>query len=229
MRNADRAKLKPDAPMLHARRYTASMRHFRLGKINTPLAAVLLLALTGTLGWWLWYSGLPPFRLRQDGIYATGNGARDLAPGAVLIDRPRLDLPAPASIKPGYVRVTRVVDGDTIIIGEKERVRLIGIDTDEVPEDRIDPQSTGWRAAQFVQDTLRADPQVKLQYDRERKDKYERTLAYVMLADGRMLNEIIIREGWAKTLKIEPNTRYAGRFAELEIEARDSGLGRWAR
>jgi micrococcal nuclease len=181
------------------------------------------------LGFWLWHSGLPPFRLRQDGIYATGNGARGPAPSPALVDRPRLELPAPARVMPGYVRVTRVVDGDTIIVGDKERVRLIGIDTDEVPEDRVDPNSPGWRAALFVQDILRPDPQVKLQYDKERKDKYERTLAYVMLTDGRMLNEIIIKEGWARTIKIEPNTRYAGRFAELELEARDAGLGRWAR
>lgn len=205
------------------------MRQQRHGKINTPLAAVLLLSATGALGWWLWYSGLPPFRLRQDGIYATGNGARDSAATATLVDRPYLDLPAPAKVKSGYLRVTRVVDGDTIVVGDKERVRLIGIDTDEVPPDRIDPNSAGWRAALFVHETLKADPQVKLQFDKERKDKDERTLAYVMLTDGRMLNEVIVKEGWAKTLKIEPNTKYAGRFAELELEARDSGLGRWAR
>jgi micrococcal nuclease len=200
-----------------------------MGRLNTPAVAALLLAGVAGLGFWLWHSGLPPFRLRQDGIYATGNGARGPAPSPALVDRPRLELPAPARVMPGYVRVTRVVDGDTIIVGDKERVRLIGIDTDEVPEDRVDPNSPGWRAALFVQDILRPDPQVKLQYDKERKDKYERTLAYVMLTDGRMLNEIIIKEGWARTIKIEPNTRYAGRFAELELEARDAGLGRWAR
>lgn len=212
--------------------YTAPMRRHLLGKVNTPLVAILLLAGCGGLGWWLWHSGLPPFRLRQDGIYARGNGARDSSgqgTGVATIDRPYLDLPAPAKVKSGYLRVSRVVDGDTIIVGDKERVRLIGIDTDEVPEDRVDPNSTGWRAALFVHETLKADPQVKLQFDKERKDKYERTLAYVMLTDGRMLNEVIIKEGWAKTMKIEPNTRYAGRFAELELEARDAGLGRWAR
>lgn len=211
--------------------YTSSMRQSRLGKINTPLAFVLVITLTAGVGWWLWHSGLPPFRLRPDGIYATGNGARDSSgqsPGVATIERPYLDLPAPKA-KSGYVRVTRVVDGDTIIVGDKERVRLIGIDTDEVPEDRVDPNSPGWRAALFVHETLKPDPQVKLQFDKERKDKYDRTLAYAMLTDGRMLNEVIIKEGWAKTMKIEPNTRYAGRFAELELEARDAGLGRWAR
>lgn len=216
--------------------YTAAMRppctrRPIAGKLHTGATAAVLLVLVVGLGVAGWHSGLLPIRLREDGLYGGGNappGARGTASPGRLIDRPKLYLPAPKSVKPGFVRVTRVVDGDTIVVGDNVHVRLIGVDTDEVGKDQVDPDSLGWRAALWVQTRLEGDAQVKLQYDAERKDKYDRTLAYVILPDGSMLNELLLKEGWARTLKIAPNTKYASHFAELELEARNQRLGRWA-
>ena len=187
-----------------------------------------MIALVGLIGAVLWASGYLPFRLKDDGIYA-GNGVSANAPAETGIDRPRLYLPAPKK-KSGYYAVTRVIDGDTIEIdrnGKKESIRLIGIDCDEVGRDKIDPDSTGWRATMFVFDLLEGDPQVKLKYDAEREDKYGRTLAYVYLSDGRMLNEVIMKEGWAKTLRIPPNTKHAEDFKEQQAQAKAARKGIW--
>ncbi len=208
--------------------YTAAMRRSIAGKLNTGATAAILLVLVVGLGVAGWHSGLLPIRLRQDGLYGGGNAPPGTASPGTLIDRPKLYLPAPKNIKPGFVRVTRVIDGDTIVVAEDLHVRLIGVDTEELGKDKVDPQSRAWQAALWVQSRLEGDAQVKLQYDAERKDKYDRTLAYVILTDGSMLNDLLLQQGWARTMKIAPNTRYASHFAELELEARDQRLGRWA-
>jgi micrococcal nuclease len=170
----------------------------------------------------LWLAGLLP----QDAL--ANNAPAANAPSS-LIDRPWLDLPAPSELRPGFVRIHRVVDGDTLVLASDERLRLIGVNTDEVPKGRIDPQGSGWQAALWLEALLKPDAQVRLEFDEERIDKYGRTLAYAYLPDGRMVNELLLREGWAKTLRIAPNTRHAKRFAEIEREAKAAGTGRWGR
>jgi micrococcal nuclease len=199
------------------------------GVLSTGRTAALMIALVLLIGAMLWASGYLPFRLRDDGIYAGSGNTPAPAPAATTIERPRLYLPAPGKKKAGYYAVTRVIDGDTIEIerGKGEPIRLIGIDTPEVGRDTVEPDSPGWQAAMFVFKLLEQDPQVKLKYDKEREDKYGRTLAYVYLPDGRMLNEVLLKEGWAETMRIAPNTRHADEFKRLESEAKAARKGRW--
>ncbi|MEZ5991946.1 MAG: thermonuclease family protein [Planctomycetota bacterium] len=200
------------------------------GRLPTGRTAGLMVSLVLLIGAALWFGGYLPFRLRPDGIYSGCGNTPAGTNAAGLIDRPKLYLPEPAKKRSGYYRVTRVVDGDSLEIehsGKPERIRLIGIDTDEIGRDKVDPNSYGWKASMFVFDLLEKDPQVKLKYDDERTDKYDRTLAYVYLTDGRMLNEVLMKEGWAKVMRIAPNTKHANDFQQLETEARNAGLGRW--
>jgi micrococcal nuclease len=150
--------------------------------------------------------------------------------GADRIARPWLNLSLPAGLKSGFVPVARVVDGDTLMVGRGrgESVRLIGVDCPEIGRETVDTQSPGWRATLFVYELLRADPQVRLEFDAERRDRYNRLLAYVWLPDGRMLNRLLLEQGWAEVMRIPPNTRYAGEFRELEARARQEGRGMWA-
>lgn len=188
-----------------------SRRRATIAGVPVVLAIVLV----------LWLAGLLP----QD---APANNAPATNTSSALVDRPWLDLPAPSELRPGFARVYRVVDGDTLVLAGDERLRLIGVNTDEVPKGRIDPQANGWQAALWLEALLKPDAQVRLEFDEERTDKYGRTLAYAHLPDGRMINELLLSEGWAKTLRIAPNTRHAKRFAEVEREAKAAGKGRWA-
>lgn len=202
--------------------------HSQKGRLPTGRTFALFLALVGVIGAALWAGGYLPLRLRSDGIYG-GNAPACAAPDTT-IDRPKLYLPAVSAKRAGHVQVLRVVDGDTLEVqrdGKKEKVRLIGIDCDELGNDRIEPEGHGWHETMFVFSLLEPDPQVRLLYDKERLDKYDRTLAYVYLPDGRMLNEAILKAGWARTLSIPPNNRHAKEFAQLEVDARQAGLGRW--
>ena len=119
--------------------------------------------------------------------------------------------------------VKRVVDGDTFIMdnGSNEvRVRLIGIDTPEsvAPEEYLEKTGKenteeGKDASDFTR-SLIEDQYVYLEFDAQHEDKYGRLLAYVYLEDGRMLQDILIAEGYAELMTIPPNIKYADRFAE---------------
>ena len=125
--------------------------------------------------------------------------------------------------------VVRVVDGDTarmLIDGDEESVRYIGIDTPESVIPGEPPECFGKQAAQ-LNERLVAGERVRLAFGEERRDMYDRLLAYVY-ADGRLVNAEIIRRGLARTLAIEPNTDFAERFARLEQSAANAGRGLWA-
>lgn len=153
------------------------------------------------------------------------------APAEKPIKRPKLYLPV---VKPqrGYVRIKRVVDGDTLVVvrgGKDVRVRLIGIDTPEVGRYEIVESSPGWLATIWVFELLSKDPRVKLVYDAERLDKYERTLAYAYLPDGKMLNKEILLKGYGTTLTIAPNTKHAAEFMKALNAAQTAKRGMWAK
>ena len=127
------------------------------------------------------------------------------------------------------VTVSRVVDGDTIEISPavdgNNEVRLIGVDTPETkdPSEGIEP--LGHEASAFAADEL-AGQSVGLEFDAEREDQYDRLLAYVYVG-GEMFNEVLLEGGYAQAYPYEPNTRYEGRFAVAQEEARATGLGIW--
>lgn len=126
--------------------------------------------------------------------------------------------------------VTRVVDGDTIKVrvgGRTERVRYIGVDTPETVKPNSPVECFG-RAASDFNKQLVAGEAVTLSYDAEQRDRYGRLLAYVRRArDGVFVNEELLQRGYATTLTIPPNVRYAARFRSVQRDAREAGRGLW--
>lgn len=136
-----------------------------------------------------------------------------------------------AKTVPVYFRVTRIIDGDTFYIyntatGE-ERIRLIGIDA---PESRSSRNKQigyfGKQASIYLHRLLKAES-VRLEYDVSRKDRYGRTLAYAYLPNGDFINAILLKQGYASTLTIPPNTKHYALFSRLQQEARMNGRGLW--
>jgi micrococcal nuclease len=139
--------------------------------------------------------------------------------------------------------VTRVVDGDTIearIDGETEDVRLIGVDTPETVKPGEPVQCFGPRASAFTHRQLEGQ-RVRLVFGVERRDVYDRLLAYVYVEDStldvsrpvksptraRFFNSILIGRGLARSLTIPPNDRFAPLFERLELAAARAGRGLW--
>lgn len=139
--------------------------------------------------------------------------------------------------------VSRVIDGDTLLVeinGNEERVRLIGVDTPEsVNPDQSKNSKEGKEASDYTKSIIKEGQIVYLEYDKETNDKYGRTLAYVWLTDDiptvptmdeiseYMLNGILLSNGYAKTMKIKPNTKYSYRFDLIEMKAKSNSEGFW--
>ena len=122
-------------------------------------------------------------------------------------------------------QVTRVIDGDTIILDGNERVRLIGVDTPESVDRRRPVQAFGKEAAEFTRVLLEGKT-VNLVYEGNRRDRYGRTLAYVYTTDGTLANAAIIREGYGFAYTKYPFSKM-DEFRRLELEARHDGRGLW--
>jgi micrococcal nuclease len=141
--------------------------------------------------------------------------------------------------------VIRVVDGDTIkveIKSVKESVRLIGIDTPEstankkARNDAVRGRqsiesitSMSKESASFVKTFVHKSDTIAIEPDVQPRDKYGRLLAYVYLANGELLNEEIIKAGYASPMTIPPNVRYQDRFLKAYREAREKGKGLWGK
>ena len=130
-------------------------------------------------------------------------------------------------ISQGYAQlVTRVVDGDTLIVQSVGRVRLIGVDTPETVDPRRPVQYFGKEASAFTH-RMAEDKVVRLEFDAERKDRFGRTLAYVYLPDGTFLNAEIVKQGYGHAYTQFP-FMYLEQFQSYEREAREASLGLWA-
>lgn len=127
------------------------------------------------------------------------------------------------------VRVIEVTDRDTFHVrrgGRDVTIRLIGIDTPEVGWHGGTAECYGDAAGRFL--GRRIDGQVvRLEFDRERMDQHDRTLAYAHHR-GRMLNVLLVRAGYARVTIYEPNDRYEDRFRRAERVAREEGAGLWS-
>jgi micrococcal nuclease len=125
--------------------------------------------------------------------------------------------------------VERVVDGDTIIVSGKVRVRLIGMDTPEVVDPRKPVQCFGEAASQRTKALLPKGTPVRLVYDADHYDRYGRTLAYVYrVSDGMFIDAELVREGYARVLTIPPNVAHVSEFIALAADARRAGRGLWS-
>ena len=117
-------------------------------------------------------------------------------------------------------RVVGISDGDTIRVlheGRAERVRLWGIDAPE------SGQPWGTRARQFTGDLAFGKTVTVRVRD---IDRYKRTVAEIILPDGRNLNQELVRAGMAWWYR-----QFAKRdtvLPELEQEARAARRGLWA-
>jgi micrococcal nuclease len=129
---------------------------------------------------------------------------------------------------PPDARVTSVVDGDTLDVrwdGRTERVRLLGVDTPETVDPHRPVGCYGPEAAAFTHRRLEGRT-VRLRFDRQRRDRYGRLLAYVEV-DGRRFNDDLLTGGYARLLVIPPNGRHARAMLDEELAARSAGRGLW--
>ncbi len=109
-----------------------------------------------------------------------------------------------------------------------EVVRLLGVDTPETVDPNRPAQCFGAEASTFLSQLLPAGHHVLVVRDAQTRDAFGRLLAYLFLdSDGTFVNLELIRNGFADTLSIEPNTTYQSEFATALRIARGSRVGLW--
>ena len=121
--------------------------------------------------------------------------------------------------------VKRVIDGDTLLLANGEKVRLIGVDNPETKHPKKPVQWFGKEAYLFTKRMVEGK-QVRLEFDWQKRDKYSRLLAYVYLSDGIFLNAEIIKQGYGFAYTKYP-FKYLQEFRMYEKEARECGRGLW--
>ncbi|MCX4245246.1 thermonuclease family protein [Paraliomyxa miuraensis] len=137
----------------------------------------------------------------------------------------------PPNCGPTEAVVTRVIDGDTIeidaedpVTGTPYHIRYLLVDT---PETSGTAECYGFEAKDFNRSIVEGKT-VRLSYDDECTDRYDRLLAYVELADGRSVNELLIERGLACVLHIPPNgSDRVDEYRAAEDRAQAGMVGLW--
>jgi micrococcal nuclease len=120
--------------------------------------------------------------------------------------------------------VTRVFDGDTILMDDGRKVRLAGVDAPEVDSAYTEGEPCGAAGREYLK-ALVEGRRVVLRKGSEPFDPYGRTLAMVYLGDV-LVNGRIIRDGWARAYR-RFDYPFKDLFIAYEKEARSKGIGMW--
>jgi micrococcal nuclease len=127
------------------------------------------------------------------------------------------------------VTVEEVTDGDTFhanYLGREERIRLIGVNTPEVPWYGGKGECYGVEAGLYARSRLDGQ-RVRLEFDQDLRDRYGRILAYVYVGDE-LFNLTLVSLGYATADPVPPDTRMAAEFSSAEAQAKAAGLGLWS-
>lgn len=124
------------------------------------------------------------------------------------------------------IRVTRVIDGDTVEIESGQKVRYIGIDTPETAHPTKGVECFG-KEATAKNRQLAEGQLVRLEKDISETDKYGRLLRYVWVGET-MVNDYLVRQGFAHSSTYPPDVKYQNQFTEAQQEARENNRGLWA-
>jgi endonuclease YncB( thermonuclease family) len=117
-------------------------------------------------------------------------------------------------------RVKRVYDGDTILLEDGRRVRYLGINAPE-------PQEPFYLKAKRFNEALVLGREVRLEFDQQRVDSYDRVLAYVHVGD-QMINARLAQEGLAHAFFIGPSRRHSTTLLRMQADAKRRRVGIWS-
>jgi micrococcal nuclease len=123
-------------------------------------------------------------------------------------------------------KVKWINDGDTIVLTDGRHVRYIGINAPEIAHDHHKAEAFGYAAKKINQSLFRSK-MVRLEFDKEKYDRYGRLLAYIYLLDGTFINKEMIEKGYAYLLPRSPNVKYEKTLLQTQREAMSAKQGMW--
>lgn len=120
--------------------------------------------------------------------------------------------------------VSRVIDGDTVVLGSGETLRYVGIDTPEKEKECFSEEAT------LENEKLVEGKKVRLEKDVSEKDRYGRLLRYLWVKEEGQeifVNDYLIREGYGRAVFYPPDVSYQSEFQQAEREAFEANKGLW--
>lgn len=126
-----------------------------------------------------------------------------------------------------WVKVSKVIDGDTLHLQDGRKVRLIGINAPELGRRGKASQPFARKAYHALSSLLKNNKKIGLSYDKDKKDPYKRLLAYIILMDGRSVERILLSKGLVHSIVVPPNDSRINCYRKIEKNARDANLGLW--
>ena len=146
--------------------------------------------------------------------------------GAIYFSPKGKIAPSPTSspaqcLAPSEVLVTKIIDGDTIIVEGGYSVRILGIDADESGYPCYQP-------AKSRLEELILNKKVRLEKDVTDLDQYKRCLRYVFLGDQN-IGLGLVKEGLAIARFYEPDLKYKEEISLAEKTAIENKIGcKWS-
>lgn len=162
--------------------------------------------------WFLWLSIQVLFVVLACASCSTGYERNEHGKGF-------LALPTPVAAGE-LARVKRVFDGDTILLEDDRKVRYLGINAPEY-------QEPFYLKAKRFNESLVLGKEIRLEFDQERNDLYDRLLAYVWVGD-QLVSARLVREGMAHAFFIGISRRHNAQFLQLQAEAKQRKVGIWS-
>lgn len=148
-----------------------------------------------------------------------------------------------STIHKPHQKVVRFVDGDGLILEDiisknQFEVRFLGIDApemkicDKIKKDEKELNlpaalliELGYLSFNFLKSQVNLGDNCKLIQEKDKlEDKYGRQLGYLVLNDNRVLNEIMIKEGYAKPYN-EVSCEMLAIYQEWNLEAKSGSKG----
>jgi endonuclease YncB( thermonuclease family) len=128
----------------------------------------------------------------------------------------------------GVYRIKTIYDGDTVVLEDEQKIRLLGINTPEIAHRGNEADAGGNEAKSWLIAKLK-DGKVRLETDVEKTDSYGRTLGHLFTENNEHINVLLVAAGLAQASIWPPNLKYANELVKAEQQAETAKLGIWQR
>lgn len=137
------------------------------------------------------------------------------------------DCPSFKAIESAHIRY--VHDGDTVILQDQRKVRLIGIDTPELARNDSPEQPYAIQARDYVRELLHQHGSlVRLMPGQEKQDRYGRQLYHIELANGELIQSALLKAGLAIAFTTPPNQKLSHCYQQAEQQAASKKRHIWS-
>lgn len=126
------------------------------------------------------------------------------------------------------VTVKYIIDGDTVILVNGDKVRYTSIDTPERGD-------CWYRQAKQMNQDLVSGKEILLELDITNRDKYERLLRYIYVGEDvndkkqeiKFVNMELVKAGLARVKEYKPDLEYLEELETAENYAKQNKIGLW--